>query len=70
MEIPVILRSLVILLGILFLVANELGEKNPNNYELLLKEFILILIKYIIFAIIILLIILFLKENPSLIERF
>ena len=67
MEIPIILRSLVILLGILFLVANELDEKNPNNYELLFKEFILILIKYIIFAIIILLIILFLKENPALI---
>ena len=67
MEIPIILRSLVILLGILFLVANELDEKNPNNYELLFKEFILILIKYIIFAIIILLIVLFLKENPTLI---
>ena len=67
MEIPIILRGLVILLGILFLVANELDEKNPNNYELLFKEFILILIKYIIFAIIILLIILFLKENPALI---
>ena len=67
MEILVILRSLVILLGILFLVANELDEKNSNNYELLFKEFILILIKYIIFAIIILLIMLFLKENPALI---
>ena len=67
MEIPIILRGLVILLGILFLVANELDEKNPNNYELLFEEFILILIKYIIFAIISLLIILFLKENPALI---
>ena len=67
MEIPIILRSLVILLAILFLVANELDEKNTNNYELLFKEFILILIKYIIFAIIILLIVLFLKENPTLI---
>ena len=67
MEIPIILRGLVILLAILFLVANELDEKNPNNYELLFKEFLLILIKYIIFAIIILLIVLFLKENPTLI---